>query len=182
MDTTRRSSRGACTTASGPSSQRSGRSEPRARRPRRSWSTSPKTTGSDPERTPRAVPTPSRRGWRSTRRTRTITPIRSGGPSTADRAAADESLLIRESPAYALTSGFTPGDPEGPSSGGAGDADGLIRQRGDRTRRAGRSPQGGEMGQILIIEDDPRIREIVERGLEARGFAVISASDGPKGL
>ena len=38
------------------------------------------------------------------------------------------------------------------------------------------------MGQILIIEDDPRIREIVERGLEARGFAVMSASDGPKGL
>jgi DNA-binding response OmpR family regulator len=38
------------------------------------------------------------------------------------------------------------------------------------------------MGQILIIEDDPRIREIVERGLGARGFAVTSASDGPGGL
>jgi DNA-binding response OmpR family regulator len=38
------------------------------------------------------------------------------------------------------------------------------------------------MGQILLIEDDPRIREIVERGLGARGFTVTSASDGPGGL
>jgi len=38
------------------------------------------------------------------------------------------------------------------------------------------------MGQILLIEDDPRIQEIVERGLSARGFAVMSASDGPGGL
>ena len=38
------------------------------------------------------------------------------------------------------------------------------------------------MGQILIIEDDPRIQEIVARGLVDRGFAVASASDGPSGL
>jgi DNA-binding response OmpR family regulator len=38
------------------------------------------------------------------------------------------------------------------------------------------------MGQILLIEDDPRIQEIVQRGLGARGFAVTSASDGPTGL
>ena len=38
------------------------------------------------------------------------------------------------------------------------------------------------MAQILLIEDDPRIREIVERGLGARGFVVTSASDGPGGL
>jgi len=38
------------------------------------------------------------------------------------------------------------------------------------------------MGHILLIEDDPRIRQIVERGLGARGFPVTSASDGPSGL
>jgi len=38
------------------------------------------------------------------------------------------------------------------------------------------------MGHILLIEDDPRIREIVERGLGARGFPVTTASDGPSGL
>ncbi len=35
---------------------------------------------------------------------------------------------------------------------------------------------------ILLIEDDERIREIVERGLASRGFAVSSASDGTTGL
>jgi DNA-binding response OmpR family regulator len=35
---------------------------------------------------------------------------------------------------------------------------------------------------VLLIEDDPRIREIVERGLGARGFAVSTAADGAAGL
>jgi len=35
---------------------------------------------------------------------------------------------------------------------------------------------------VLLIEDDPRIREIVERGLGARGFAVSAAADGLAGL
>lgn len=35
---------------------------------------------------------------------------------------------------------------------------------------------------ILLIEDDTRIREIVERGLAPRGFAVSSAPDGRTGL
>jgi len=35
---------------------------------------------------------------------------------------------------------------------------------------------------ILLIEDDARIREIVERGLATRGFAVSSAADGTAGL
>ncbi len=35
---------------------------------------------------------------------------------------------------------------------------------------------------ILLIEDDPRMREIVERGLGSRGFAISSASDGSSGL
>ena len=38
------------------------------------------------------------------------------------------------------------------------------------------------MAHLLLIEDDPRIREIVERGLGARGFAVSSAPDGEAGL
>ena len=38
------------------------------------------------------------------------------------------------------------------------------------------------MSHVLLIEDDARIREIVERGLGARGFVVTSAPDGPAGL
>ncbi len=38
------------------------------------------------------------------------------------------------------------------------------------------------MVHILLIEDDPRIREIVERGLGSRGFVVTSAEDGETGL
>jgi DNA-binding response OmpR family regulator len=41
---------------------------------------------------------------------------------------------------------------------------------------------GGEMGHILLIEDDLRIRDIVERGLDARGFTVTSAPEGSTGL
>jgi DNA-binding response OmpR family regulator len=35
---------------------------------------------------------------------------------------------------------------------------------------------------VLLIEDDARIREIVERGLGSRGFRVWSAPDGISGL
>ena len=35
---------------------------------------------------------------------------------------------------------------------------------------------------MLLIEDDARIREIVERGLGSRGFVVTSAEDGLAGL
>jgi DNA-binding response OmpR family regulator len=38
------------------------------------------------------------------------------------------------------------------------------------------------MSHILLIEDDPRIRTIVERGLGARGFLVTSSHDGTTGL
>jgi two-component system copper resistance phosphate regulon response regulator CusR len=37
------------------------------------------------------------------------------------------------------------------------------------------------MTHVLLIEDDSRIREIVERGLGARGFVVSSAPDGASG-
>src|SRR2546429_4604511 len=38
-----------------------------------------------------------------------------------------------------------------------------------------------QMAHILLIEDDPRIRSIVERGLGVRGFGVTSAADGATG-
>lgn len=38
------------------------------------------------------------------------------------------------------------------------------------------------MFHILLIEDDPRVRTIVERGLGARGFLVTSSPDGQMGL
>lgn len=40
-----------------------------------------------------------------------------------------------------------------------------------------------QMGEhVLLIEDDARIREIVERGLGRRGFSVVLAADGVSGL
>jgi DNA-binding response OmpR family regulator len=38
------------------------------------------------------------------------------------------------------------------------------------------------MTHVLLIEDDSRIRAIVEQGLHARGFVVTSAADGPSGI
>jgi DNA-binding response OmpR family regulator len=38
------------------------------------------------------------------------------------------------------------------------------------------------MTHVLLIEDDSRIREIVERGLGARGYVVSSAADGKAGI
>jgi DNA-binding response OmpR family regulator len=35
---------------------------------------------------------------------------------------------------------------------------------------------------VLLIEDDPRIQEIVDRGLTPRGFVITCASDGPSGV
>jgi two-component system, OmpR family, response regulator len=35
---------------------------------------------------------------------------------------------------------------------------------------------------VLLVEDDRRIRQIVEQGLGARGFVVTSAADGPTGV
>ena len=38
------------------------------------------------------------------------------------------------------------------------------------------------MTHVLLVEDDRRIRQIVEQGLGARGFVVTSAADGPTGI
>ncbi|HEU4868482.1 MAG TPA: response regulator transcription factor [Actinomycetota bacterium] len=35
---------------------------------------------------------------------------------------------------------------------------------------------------VLLIEDDPRIQEVVERGLTPRGFVITCASDGVSGV
>ena len=37
-------------------------------------------------------------------------------------------------------------------------------------------------GRILLVEDDPSIREVTTLGLRGAGFEVVSASDGPAGL
>lgn len=36
--------------------------------------------------------------------------------------------------------------------------------------------------QVLVVEDEPALREFLERGLESEGYAVLSAEDGPTGL
>ena len=38
------------------------------------------------------------------------------------------------------------------------------------------------MNHVLLVEDDPRIREIIVRGLGARGFSVTIATDGSEGV
>lgn len=42
--------------------------------------------------------------------------------------------------------------------------------------------EGTRVTHVLLIEDDPRIRAIVEQGLQARGFLVTPAPDGETGL
>ncbi len=37
-------------------------------------------------------------------------------------------------------------------------------------------------GRILVVEDDPPIRSMLERGLALAGYAVVVAEDGPLGL
>ena len=37
-------------------------------------------------------------------------------------------------------------------------------------------------GRILLVEDDPSIREVTALGLQAAGFDVVTAADGPEGL
>ena len=37
-------------------------------------------------------------------------------------------------------------------------------------------------GRILLVEDDPSIREVTTLGLRQAGFEVTTAADGPTGL
>jgi DNA-binding response OmpR family regulator len=45
----------------------------------------------------------------------------------------------------------------------------------------GTIPASG-VAQLLLIEDDARIRRVIESGLAARGFTVVSAADGASGV
>ena len=56
----------------------------------------------------------------------------------------------------------------------------MTDQPTARTRSGGSQEAG--LGHVLLIEDDPRVREIVERGLGDRGFTFSSAPDGESGL
>src|SRR6266496_3799167 len=42
--------------------------------------------------------------------------------------------------------------------------------------------EGWVYGRILLVEDDPSIREVTALGLRSAGFDVSTASDGPAGL
>jgi two-component system response regulator MtrA len=54
----------------------------------------------------------------------------------------------------------------------------------DRVRRSGEIParEGWVDGRILLVEDDPSIREVTALGLRAAGFEVVTAADGAEGL
>src|SRR4029079_16514143 len=71
-----------------------------------------------------------------------------------------------------------------------------LRHRAARRRRTGRYPaaepapsgrgSGGRLSvvdaRILLVEDDPSIREVTAIGLGAAGFVVVTAADGVEGL
>jgi hypothetical protein len=44
------------------------------------------------------------------------------------------------------------------------------------------APEGWVYGRILLVEDDPSIREVTALGLQGAGFEVVTAVDGPEGL
>ena len=56
-----------------------------------------------------------------------------------------------------------------------GDSGGL-----DVVSRCGDNPGVNEL--VLIVEDDPSLREVIRLGLEGDGFRVVSAQDGPSAL
>jgi DNA-binding response OmpR family regulator len=59
----------------------------------------------------------------------------------------------------------------------------MLSKGVSRTMPPGSLREGGtRVTHVLLVEDDSRIRSIVEQGLEARGFQVSSAPDGESGL
>ena len=50
----------------------------------------------------------------------------------------------------------------------------------DSRRRCGDNPGVNEL--LLIVEDDPSLREVIRLGLEGEGFQVATANDGPSAL
>ena len=55
----------------------------------------------------------------------------------------------------------------------------ATRSEGE-SARSGAPPAGGP-ARVLLVEDEPGIVDFVRRGLEAEGFAVQAALDGPEG-
>ena len=72
------------------------------------------------------------------------------------------------------------GEPVHPSVLASPEGRDMTDQPTARTRSGGSQEAG--LGHVLLIEDDPRVREIVERGLGDRGFTFSSAPDGESGL
>ena len=61
----------------------------------------------------------------------------------------------------------------------------VVQQVSGKARHQARDRQcegGQQVTHVLLVEDDSRIRSIVEQGLKARGFLVSSAPDGEAGL
>src|SRR5215469_18729 len=42
--------------------------------------------------------------------------------------------------------------------------------------------RGGEIVRVLVVEDDPKVRDLLRRGLERQSFAVAVAADGTEAL
>src|SRR5690606_7757674 len=49
-------------------------------------------------------------------------------------------------------------------------------------RPPGRKSRGRNCVNLLLVEDDERVRRFVVKGLESEGFTVTVAEDGPSGL
>jgi len=56
----------------------------------------------------------------------------------------------------------------------------ATRSEGE-SARSGAPPAAGGPARVLLVEDEPGIVDFVRRGLEAEGFAVQAALDGPEG-
>lgn len=59
-----------------------------------------------------------------------------------------------------------------------------VAPRPTRAGRQGRrsTPGGNRTGPILVVEDDPMLRELLDEVLRAEGYAVAAASDGAAAL
>ncbi len=56
------------------------------------------------------------------------------------------------------------------------------KSRATAPRPAADAPKLGATAQLLVIDDEPEIREVVRAVLEARGMRVLTAADGPSGI
>ncbi|MFN2558030.1 MAG: ABC transporter transmembrane domain-containing protein [Nitriliruptorales bacterium] len=98
-----------------------------------------------------------------------------GAPRNGRRTRARAGLPAGPGAGHSQASVHGEGHPDAPGDGGGPSGVGAEAERNDRAVK----PEGGApMTHVLVVEDDPRIREIVERGLQPRGFTVTSIADG----